>query len=62
MDHNRANRHLAGFCRQPSLGQRRLHRFEIRSHGHNANAAGLAAGCCWVMQCSVPNPQTKSTQ
>ena len=31
---------------------------KIIDHGHNANAAG----CCWVMQCRVPSPQTRSTE
>src|ERR1700679_567742 len=36
------------------LAERLLHEFKIR-HAYTA-------GCCWVMQCSAPSPQMKSTQ
>jgi hypothetical protein len=50
----RADRHFAGLGGQAGFSQCGLHCVEI---GHSA-----PAGCCWVMQCSVPSPQTRSTQ
>jgi hypothetical protein len=48
-DHNRAYWDFAGRSRGASLVQGQRQRFSVRH-----------AGCCWVMQCSVPKPQTRS--
>src|ERR1035441_4240489 len=62
VEHDGADGHFAGFGGKAGLGECGLHGVEIANrivnHGHNANAAG----CCCVMQCSVPSPQTRSTE
>src|SRR6185437_13754743 len=53
VNHNRANRHLAGSAGRMRLGEGFTHKFKI---------AHVYAGCCCVMQCSAPSPQMKSPQ
>src|ERR1035437_2915976 len=58
VEHDGADGYFAGFCGLAGLGECGLHGFKIVDPGHNANAAG----CFWVMACSVSSPQTRSTE
>ena len=71
VDRHGPDGHFAGFGSRTGFGKRRFHRFLIRNHHCDGiapppNTVRLSqtrgAGCCWVMQCSAPSPQIRSTE